>query len=82
MPYGQGWEQGRVDAGDTQCAENQLLHGQLVDNVAEARATTFYDPAVHDPLNPTTFVNKIDRAHLHDGRLAGRADGAPSSSSR
>jgi predicted acyl esterase len=59
-PYGQGWEQARVDMGDTICAENQLLHTQLVDNVQEARMTTYYDPAKHDRLNPTTFVNKIN----------------------
>jgi predicted acyl esterase len=60
QPYGQGWEQSRVDAGDALCAENQLLHGQLVDNVAVARTTQFYDPAIHDRLNPSTFVNRIE----------------------
>jgi len=59
-PYGQGWEQAQVDAGDAQCAENQLLHGQYVDNVQEARDTTYYDPAKHDRYNPATFVDKID----------------------
>jgi hypothetical protein len=60
QPYGQGWEQPKVDAGDKMCAENQLLHGQLIDNVAEARMTQFYDPALHDRLNPTTFVHQIN----------------------
>jgi putative CocE/NonD family hydrolase len=59
-PYGQGWEQARVDAGDQLCAENQLLHGQLVDNVAQARTTMFYDPAQHDRYNPATFVDQIE----------------------
>ena len=59
-PYGQGWEQSRVDAGDKQCKENQLLHGQLIDNVAQARMTQFYDPAIHDKYNPATFVDRID----------------------
>lgn len=59
-PYGQGWEHGRVDAGDRQCAENQLLHGQLVDNVEQARRATFYDPAQHDRYNPTSFADRID----------------------
>ena len=36
-PYGQGWEQSQVDKGDTVCAENQLLHGQYIDNVEQAR---------------------------------------------
>src|SRR6185312_7155381 len=59
-PYGQGWEQSRVDAGDELCRENQLLHGQLVDNVAQARQTMFYDPALHDRYNLATFVDRID----------------------
>ena len=59
VPYGQGWEQGRVDAGDEVCKENQLLHGQLIDNVAQARLIEFYDPAQHDRFNPTTFAPKI-----------------------
>ncbi len=60
VPYGQGWEQKQVDSGDEVCRENQLLHGQLIDNVAQARKVVFYDPAQHDALNPTTFVDKID----------------------
>jgi predicted acyl esterase len=59
-PYGQGWEQAQVDAGDHQCEENQLLHGQLIDNVAQARNTMFYDPAIHDRLNPTAFADQIE----------------------
>jgi uncharacterized protein len=59
VPYGQGWEQKQVDAGDTVCAENQLLHGQMIDNVEQARTTKFWVPAKHDHLNPTTFVDQI-----------------------
>ncbi|MBI5479896.1 MAG: CocE/NonD family hydrolase [Deltaproteobacteria bacterium] len=59
VPYGQGWEQDRVDAGDEACAENQLLHGQLIDTVEQARTTEFYVPEEHDRLNPTTFVHEI-----------------------
>jgi predicted acyl esterase len=58
-PYGQGWEQDMVDAGDTQCAENQLLHGQMVDNVAQAREITYYVPEEHDRYNPTSFADQI-----------------------
>lgn len=60
VPYGQGWERGRVDAGDTECEENQLLHGQLVDNVAQARVLQFYEPSLHDRFNPTRFVDRIE----------------------
>ncbi|MCA9676945.1 MAG: CocE/NonD family hydrolase [Myxococcales bacterium] len=59
-PYGQGWEQGQVDAGDAQCEDNQLLHLQYVDNVEQARQVTYYVPEEHDQYNPATFVDKID----------------------
>ncbi len=60
QPYGQGWEQPKVDAGDAECAENQLLHGQYVDNVEQARNTDYYVPAEHDQFNLSTFVGDID----------------------
>lgn len=59
VPFGQGWEQKRVDGGDTVCAENQLLHSQLIDNVAQARQITYYVPEEHDRFNPSTFADKI-----------------------
>jgi hypothetical protein len=60
VPYGQGWEQRRVDEGDEICKENQLLHGQLVDNVAQARQLKFHVPAEHDRFDPTNFVSRIE----------------------
>ena len=59
-PYGQGWEQGRVDDGDTICEENQLLHAQKVDIIEKAFTNPFYVPEVYDPLNPRTFVDEIE----------------------
>ena len=59
-PYGQGWEQGMVDAGDTLCKDNQLLHGQRVDVIQEAKDTPYYSDAVAGPVNPTAFVHTID----------------------
>jgi hypothetical protein len=59
-PYGQGWEQGRVDGGDTVCADNQLLHSQKVDVVEELKAHLYYDEVVAARVNPTAFVNEID----------------------
>ncbi len=59
-PYGKGWEQALVDAGDTVCEENQLLHGQKVDLIAKALESEFYDPVIADPLAPSTFVDTID----------------------
>ncbi|MEM9492906.1 MAG: CocE/NonD family hydrolase, partial [Myxococcota bacterium] len=40
-PFGQGWEQERVDAGDDICGSNQLLHGQKVDIIDKAYANPF-----------------------------------------
>lgn len=58
-PYGQGWEQARVDGGDTICEENQLLHGQKVDNVKQAEETPYYVPSEHAQYNPTDFAHQI-----------------------
>ena len=58
-PYGQGWEQARVDGGDLICKENQLLHDQRVNNVEQAKNSAYYDPAIIDPLNPTKWVDQI-----------------------
>jgi uncharacterized protein len=58
-PYGQGWEQARVDAGDTTCAANQKMRGQNVDASAKARRFPYYDPEVADPLNPSLFAKDI-----------------------
>jgi predicted acyl esterase len=60
VPYGQGWEQGRVDGGDTMCAENQLLHGQLVDVIEKADQYPYYVAEVFDPLIPLKFVENIE----------------------
>jgi predicted acyl esterase len=59
-PYGQGWEQARVDAGDTICEENQLLHGQKRDRITELKASPYYSDAIAGPLNPTAFAGEVD----------------------
>ena len=59
-PYAQGWEQAQVDAGDTTCEENQLLHGQKVDILKKAAENQFYTAEIVDPLNPSLFVDQID----------------------
>ncbi len=58
-PFGQGWEQGLVDKGDTACANNQKLRGQNPDLVAEIEAEKFYSSEVGDEINPQLFVGKI-----------------------
>jgi predicted acyl esterase len=60
QPYGQGWERGQVDAGDTVCEENQLLHGQYIDNVEQARNVRYYVAEEHDRYNLATMAGEID----------------------
>jgi hypothetical protein len=59
-PYGQGWEQKRVDGGDTICEENQLLHSQKVDVIEKAKTNAYYTDDIAAPLDPTAFVKDID----------------------
>ena len=57
---GQSWAWKQIQGGDTTCAANQALHGEAVDLLAKVRANSHYVPAVADPLDPRTFVNKIN----------------------
>lgn len=59
-PYGQGWEQARVDAGDTICEENQLLHDQRENLIDTAKTAAYYTDDLVKPLDPTDFVKDID----------------------
>lgn len=59
-PYGEGWEQGQVDAGDTTCADNQLLRLQNPDQLALIEDNPYYSAEMGDPLTPSMFVDKID----------------------
>jgi predicted acyl esterase len=57
---GQAWAYQQIEDGDTTCAANQALHGEASDLMAEIDANQYYNPAVANPLDPDTFVNKID----------------------
>ncbi len=46
--------------GATRRAANQVLHGEAADLNAKIAANSHYDPAVADPLDPVTFVHKIN----------------------
>ncbi|MGB0098735.1 MAG: CocE/NonD family hydrolase [Nocardioides sp.] len=59
-PYGQGWERPLVDAGDTECEQNQALRLQNPDALQLIEDNPYYDPAVADPLNPSLFVGDIE----------------------
>jgi predicted acyl esterase len=56
---GQPWAYTRIQGGDATCAANQALHGEAADLSAKIAANSHYVPAVADPLDPVTFVNKI-----------------------
>ena len=59
-PYGEGWEQARVDAGDTTCEANQALRLQNPDPLALIEDHPFYDERWYEPLNQSHFVNRIN----------------------
>ena len=56
---GQPWAWERIQNGDTQCAENQELHGDAVNLLKKVRENDHYVKKVADPLAPVTFVDKI-----------------------
>jgi uncharacterized protein len=57
---GQPWAYQQIQSGDTTCATNQVLHGEAANLSAKIAANSHYDAAVADPLNPLTFVHKIN----------------------
>jgi predicted acyl esterase len=59
-PYGHGWEDDQVAAGDTICEENQLLHSQKLDIIQKAYDNPFYVSEIYDPLTPRSFVDTIE----------------------
>ncbi len=58
--HGQAWAYQRIQEGDQTCAANQALHGEAADLMAKIQANSTYNPAVADPLDPVTFVHKIN----------------------
>ncbi|HEX8974882.1 MAG TPA: CocE/NonD family hydrolase [Solirubrobacteraceae bacterium] len=50
----------QIQAGDQTCKDNQVLHGEAADLMAKIRANHYYNPSVADPLDPVSFVNKIN----------------------
>ncbi len=58
--HGQAWATTRIEEGDQTCAANQALHGEAANLLDKIKANSSYDPAVADPLDPVTFVRKIN----------------------
>jgi predicted acyl esterase len=56
---GQPYALKQIQSGDKTCAANQVLHGEAADLMAKINANNYYNPAVADPLDPVTFVDKI-----------------------
>ncbi len=59
-PGGQAWAQKRIEEGDTTCKANQALHGEALDLYKKIEENAEYHEKVADPLDPITFVNKIN----------------------
>src|SRR5207248_3339052 len=57
---GQTWAYDRIKNGDKTCAANQVLHGEAQDLLKTIRQNSHYRPSVADPLDPVTFVHKIN----------------------
>ena len=59
-PYGHGWIRDVAESGDAICEENQLLHSQLLDAVTKGRNNPYYTDEVARPVDPTSFVDRIE----------------------
>jgi predicted acyl esterase len=57
---GQEWAYKRVQEGDATCAANQALHGEAANLGKKIQENSTYSPSVADPLDPVTFVKKIN----------------------
>lgn len=57
-PRHDAWVRNRIDAGDTTCEANQLLHSQYVPILPQLGTERFYE-ASGDSLAPRTFVDRI-----------------------
>jgi uncharacterized protein len=56
----QPYAEQRVAEGDQTCQANQALHGEAADLMQKIRENDHYVPEIADPLDPVTFVDKID----------------------
>jgi predicted acyl esterase len=57
---GQAWAYKQIQSGDATCRANQALHGEATNLSAKIAANVYYNAVVADPLDPVTFVNKIN----------------------
>jgi uncharacterized protein len=57
---GQPYAYKQIQQGDQTCKANQVLHGEAANLMDKIRANAHYNPPVADPLDPITFVHKIN----------------------
>src|SRR4051794_15375333 len=57
---GQPYAKKRIADGDQVCKDNQALHGEAADLMTKIQKNQHYRPKVADPLDPVTFVHKIN----------------------
>jgi len=58
--HGQEWANERISEGDEKCKANQALHGEAANLMEKIKANSTYNAPVADPLDPITFVKKIN----------------------
>jgi predicted acyl esterase len=57
---GEHWAYEQIQNGDHTCEENQDLHAEATNLLAEIKENATYNPPKADPLDPVTFVHNID----------------------
>jgi uncharacterized protein len=66
QPAGQGkkgtqpYAEQQIKDGDQVCKDNQVLHGEAANLMSKIKANTHYRAKIADPLDPVTFVHKIN----------------------
>jgi predicted acyl esterase len=66
QPAGQGkkgtqpYAEQQIKDGDQVCKDNQVLHPEAADLLTKIKENEHYRPAIADPLDPISFVNKIN----------------------
>ncbi len=57
---GQPYAYQQIQKGDQTCKQNQVLHGEAASLMGKIQANSHYNAPVADPLDPITFVHKIN----------------------
>jgi hypothetical protein len=60
LPGTQSYADKQIADGDATCKANQVLHGEAANLLAKIKANSHYVPKVADPLDPVSFVHKIN----------------------